>query len=225
MRILIFERQVILLKGYTTKQILADDWLPDDYNELVKVYRTLAKSADQRLVRLEAYRHEKGFKTADKWAYARAMHDIQAWSGSEATRFNMAPPASKTDLVSKIQDIKHFLQSPTSTKQGIIAVYKKKADSLNKTMRLDNPDWTDLTWKDMAQYFDSKLHDKIDEQYGSKTKFQIISSLKKNKKAILEDIKEKKDQHVKVEDEVLQITIENIIETYPDEVKKFLKSS
>ena len=213
------------MKGYSTKQILADDWLPDDYNELVKVYRTLAKSADQRLVRLEAYRHEKGFKTADKWAYARAMHDIQAWSGSEATRFNMAPPASKTDLVSKIQDIKHFLQSPTSTKQGIIAVYKKKADSLNKTMRLDNPDWTDLTWKDMAQYFDSKLHDKIDEQYGSKTKFQIISSLKKNKKAILEDIKEKKDQHVKVEDEVLQITIENIIETYPDEVKKFLKSS
>ena len=177
------------MKGYSTKQILADDWLPDDYNELVKVYRTLAKSADQRLVRLEAYRHEKGFKTADKWAYARAMHDIQAWSGSEATRFNMAPPASKTDLVSKIQDIKHFLQSPTSTKQGIIAVYKKKADSLNRTMRLDNPDWADLTWKDMAQYFDSKLHDKIDEQYGSKTKFQIISSLKKNKKALVKHLK------------------------------------
>ena len=213
------------MKGYTTKQIMADDWLPDDYNELVKVYRTLAKSADQRLVRLEAYRHEKGFKTAEKWAYARAMHDIKVWSGSEANRFNVAPPTSKTDLVSKIQDIKHFLQSPTSTKQGIISVYKKKADSLNKTMRKDNPDWTDLTWKDMAQYFDSKLHDKIDEQYGSKTKFQIISSLKKNKKAILEEIKEKKDQHIKVEDEVLQVTIENIIETYPDEVKKLLKSS
>lgn len=225
MRILIFESEVILLKGYTTKQIMADDWLPDDYNELVKVYRTLAKSADQRLVRLEAYRHEKGFKTAEKWAYARAMHDIKVWSGSEANRFNVAPPTSKTDLVSKIQDIKHFLQSPTSTKQGIISVYKKKADSLNKTMRKDNPDWTDLTWKDMAQYFDSKLHDKIDEQYGSKTKFQIISSLKKNKKAILEEIKEKKDQHIKVEDEVLQVTIENIIETYPDEVKKLLKSS
>lgn len=225
MRILIFESEVILLKGYTTKQIMADDWLPDDYNELVKVYRTLAKSADQRLVRLEAYRHEKGFKTAEKWAYARAMHDIKVWSGSEANRFNVAPPSSKTDLISKIQDIKHFLQSPTSTKQGIISVYKKKADSLNKTMRKDNPDWTDLTWKDMAQYFDSKLHDKIDEQYGSKTKFQIISSLKKNKKAILEEIKEKKDQHIKVEDEVLQITIEDLIKTYPDEVKKFLKSS
>ena len=225
MGILIFERKVIYLKGYSTKQILADDWLPDDYNELVKVYRTLAKSADQRLVRLEAYRHEKGFKTAEKWAYARAMHDIEQWSGSEANRFNTAPPASKTDLVSKIQDIKHFLQSPTSTKQGIISVYKKKADSLNKTMRKDNPDWTDLTWKDMAQYFDSKLHDKIDEQYGSKTKFKIISALKKNKKAILEDINEKKNQHIKVEDEVLQITIEDLIKTYPDEVKKFLKSS
>ena len=215
------------MKGYSTKQIMADDWLPDDYDELVKVYRTLAKSADQRLVRLESYRHEKGFKTADKWAYARAMHDIEQWSGAEANRFNTAPPKSKTDLVSKIQDIKHFIQSPTSTKQGIVAVYKKKADSLNKTMRNDPDvkDWTDLTWKDMAQYFDSKIHEKIDEQYGSKTKFQIIASLKKNKKQILKDLKEKKDVHIKVEDEVLGITIEDMIKDYPEEVKKLLKSS
>ena len=212
-----------MLANYTTKQIMADDWLPDDYDELKKVYRTLAKSADQRLVRLEAYRHEKGFEVADKWAYSRAMHDIQAWSGAEAKRFNTEPPASKTDLVSKIQDIKHFLSSPTSTKQGIISVYKKKADSLNETMRKRHPDWVDLTWKDMAQYFDSALYEKLDSKIGSDTIFIILNTLKKNKKDILNDIKEKKDIHVKVEDEVVQITIDDVLNQYPKEVEKLLK--
>lgn len=213
------------MKGYSTKQILDPNYfMPDDYEELKKIYRTLAKSADQRLVRLEAYQHEKGFEVSTKWAYERAMHDIHTWSGTEAKRFNTEPPTDKVDLISKIQDIKHFLESPTSTKKGIITVFKKKADSLNETMKKDNPDWEDLTWKDMAQYFDSKLYDKIDEQYGSKTKFNIIASLKKNKKEILEDIKEKKDQHVKVTDEVLQITIDDIIKKYPKEVEELLKS-
>lgn len=212
------------MKGYSTKQILADDWLPANYNELVKVYRTLAKSADQRLVRLESYQHDKAFKTATQWAYKRAMHDIEQWSGAEAKRFNTAPPASETDLISKIQDIKHFLESPTSTKQGIIKVYQKRAESLNKTMKEKNPKWKDLTWKDMAQYFDSALHEKLDAEYGSKTKVKIFAALKKNKKQILEDIEEKKNQHMKVDDEVLQTTIENVIDSYPSEVKKLLKA-
>ena len=214
------------MKGYSTKEIMDPNyWLPDDYNELVKVYRTLAKSADQRLVRLEAYQHDKDFKTATQWAYARAMHDIEQWSGSEAKRFNTAPPASKVDLISKIQDIKHFLESPTSTKKGIVDVYKKRADTLNRTMRKDNPDWTNLTWKDMAQYFDSALNDKLDQEYGSKTKMKVFASLKKNRKEIIDDIKEKKDQHIKVNDEVLEIQLNNIISKYPEEVQKLLKSS
>ena len=213
------------MKGYSTKQILDPNYfMPDDYDELVKIYKTLAKSADQRLVRLEAYRHEKGFEVADKWAYSRAMHDIQVWSGNEAERFNTAPPKDKVDLISKIQDIRHFLESPTSTKKGIVSVFKKKADSLNKTMHKNNPDWTDLTWQDMAQYFDSKLYDKIDQEYGSKTKFKIIASLKKNKKEILDDINAKKGQHIKVADEVLESTVEDIIKKYPKEVEELLKA-
>lgn len=212
------------MKGYTTKQILADDWLPADYNELVKVYRTLAKSADQRLVRLESYQHDKAFKTATQWAYKRAMHDIEQWSGAEAKRFNTAPPKSETDLISKIQDIKHFLESPTSTKQGIVNVYQKRAQTLNKTMKAKDKNWKDLTWKDMAQYFDSALHEKLDEEYGSKTKIKIFASLKKNKNQILDDIKEKKEQHIKVDDEVLQDTVEGVIDKYPDDVKKLLKA-
>ena len=166
------------MKGYTTAQILKDDFLPGEYNELVKVYRTLAKSADQRLVRLEAYQHDKDFKTATKWAYARAMHDIGQWSGAEAKRFNTAPPKSTTQLLAKIQDIKHFLESPTSTKKGIIDVYKKRADTLNRNMRKNDPSWKNLSWKDLAQYYESALNEKLDAQYGSKTALKQFNELK-----------------------------------------------
>lgn len=212
------------MKGYTTKQIL-DPWfnMPDDYAELEKVYRTLAKSADQRLVRLERYADEQGFETAKQWAYARAMHDIKQWSGEEAERFNMKPPAGKADLLSKIKDIQTFLESKTSTKQGIVSVYKRKADSLNKTMKKDNPDWVDVDWKDMAQYFDSAIYDKIDKQYGSKTKMMVMSQIKKNKKEIAEDIKNKKDIHIKMEDEEAAVKINKILNTYSSSVRKLLK--
>ena len=91
-------------------------------------------------------------------------------------------------------------------------------------MKAKNKNWKDLTWKDMAQYFDSALYKKLDEEYGSKTKIKIFASLKKNKKDILEDIKDNKDQHMKVDDEVLQTTVENIINDYPEDVKKLLRA-
>ena len=213
------------MKGYSTKQIL-DPWfnMPESYDELEKIYRTLAKSADQRLVRLERYAEEKSFKTATEWAYARAMHDIKQWSGDEADRFNTKPPTSKTDLLSKIKDIEHFLESKTSTKTGIITVYKRKADSLNKSMRAEyGDDWTDVTWQDMAQYFDSALYDKIDKQYGSKTKMIVMSTLKKKKKEIAKDIKEKKDVHIKLDDEEAANKINDIINAHSAQVKALLK--
>lgn len=212
------------MKGYSTKQIL-DPWfnMPDNYAELEKVYRTLAKSADQRIVRLEQYAKEKDFKTATQWAYRRAMHDIEQWSGSEATRFNTKPPSSKTDLLSKIKDIENFLESETSTKKGIVSVYKRKAESLNKSMKRENPDWVDVSWQDMAQYFQSSLYDKIDKQYGSKTKMMVMSTLKKKKAEIAEDIKNKKDVHIKVEDEEVQAKLNDIFNTYSKETLDLLK--
>ena len=213
------------MKGYSTKQIL-DPWfdMPDNYDELEKVYRTLAKSADQRLVRLEKYSQEEGYENIKEWAYARAMHDIKQWSGKEADRFNTKPPASKTDLLSKIQDIRTFLESKTSTKQGITSVYKKRADSLNKTMRADyGDDWEDVNWKDMAQYFDSALYKKLNEKYGSDLIMLVMSTVKKDRKKIAEDIKQNKDIHLKLDDEEAQVKLDDIINAYPKEVKALLK--
>lgn len=212
------------LKGYSTKQILDPNfWMPNNREDLVAIYRTLAKSADQRLVRLEAYEHDKNFATATKWAYARAMHDIQRWSGSEADRFNTAPPETDEKLISKIQDIKHFLESPSSTKKGIINVYKNKADALNASMKRDNPNWKDLKWQDLAGYFESSLWKKLNATYGSDVILQIINSVKNSNKKIKKDIEENRDVVIKVQDEVLQPTINKILSEYSDEVQELLK--
>ena len=212
------------MKGYSTKQILDPNfWMPNNREDLVAIYRTLAKSADQRLVRLEAYEHDENFKTATKWAYARAMHDIQRWSGSEADRFNTAPPETDEKLISKIQDIKHFLESPSSTKKGIISVYKNKADALNASMKRDNPNWKDLKWQDLAGYFESSLWKKLNATYGSDVILQIINSVKNSNKKIKKDIEENRDVIIKVQDEVLQPTINKILDEYSDEVKELLK--
>lgn len=212
------------MKGYSTKQILDPNfWMPNNREDLVAIYRTLAKSADQRLVRLEAYEHDENFKTATKWAYARAMHDIQRWSGSEADRFNTAPPETDEKLISKIQDIKHFLESPSSTKKGIISVYKNKSDALNASMKRDNPNWKDLKWQDLAGYFESSLWKKLNASYGSDVILQIINSVKNSNKKIKKDIEENRDVVIKVQDEVLQPTINKILDEYSDEVKELLK--
>lgn len=212
------------LKGYSTKQILDPNfWMPNNREDLIAIYRTLAKSADQRLVRLEAYEHDENFKTATKWAYARAMHDIQRWSGSEAERFNTAPPETDEKLISKIQDIKHFLEAPSSTKKGIIDIYKKKADSINETMSQDNPDWKDLKWQDMAGYFESSLWKQTDSTYGSDVILMVINSVKSNKKKLKKDLEANRDIVIKVEDEVMQSTIDKILSEYSAEVQELLK--
>lgn len=194
-----------------------------DYNQLLKEYRALAKKADQRLVRLEAYKHDAGFKTATEWAYKRAQKDINQWNYARAVeivkkdypnisaaerakkindimaksgkRFNTAPPGNVTQLQAKINDIKTFLEKPTSTKRGIINVYKKKADSLNKNYG------TDFTWEDLAKYYLTGTNDKLDSKFGSKTALKTIGVIQKLDKSTIESIQKSKDKIIVVEDD------------------------
>ena len=119
-------------------------------------YKRLAKVADQRLVRIEKLSKDDHFKNVEKWAYAGAMNDIKRWSGGDATRFNTKPPASDREILAKIKNITAFIEKPTSSKRGIVDVYKKRADSINKKQG------TKFTWQQIATYFESGLADKSD---------------------------------------------------------------
>lgn len=160
-----------------------------DRKSLEKEYRKLAKQADQRLVRLESYKHDKGFKTATLWAYPKAIHAIERWSGEGATRFNTKPPENDIDLMKKIADIKEFLASPSSTKKGIIGIYKKKANTLNENYG------TNFTWQELAEFFeDGGAWEQLREaDYGSDTILTAIGSYKQDKTKIEKAIKDKVD--------------------------------
>lgn len=119
-------------------------------------YRRIAKVADQRLVRLERLAEQEGFGNADQWAYKKAMRDISTWSGDQASRFNTKPPANLKQLQAKINDIKSFLGSPSSTKQGIRSVYQQRANTIN------NKYGTSFSTGDLESLFSSSFWKKVD---------------------------------------------------------------
>lgn len=164
---------------------------------MVQYYRRLAKTADQRMVRLEKASEQPYFKVATEWAYAKATRDILKWippgdNKSTKLRFNTKPPEGE-DLIAKINDIKSFLSSPTSSKQGIIDVYKKRADTVNKKYG------TNFTWKQLAKYYDSGQAELWDAKFGSKTALMTIASLQKNKKKLVKAIKEADRKDIRID--------------------------
>ena len=208
------------MQGYKLDQIMNPFFeMPETYEEVVKVYRTLAKSADQRLVRLEAYEHDPNFQTATKWSYARAMRDIQQWSGEQAKRFNTAPPKSMAALQAKIEDIKTFLASPTSTKKGIKEVLQKRADTLNSEYG------TKFKWNDVGTFFESELANKMDSDYASKTMIKIVAALQKNKKEILKELKQAQEKDKRVPDDMVEKLVRDVLEKYGDEVRDYLEKT
>lgn len=206
--------------GYKLDQIMNPFFdMPETYEETVKVYRTLAKAADQRLVRLESYEHDPNFKTATKWSYARAMRDIEQWSGEQAKRFNTAPPASKAMLEAKIEDIKTFLSSPTSTKKGIKDILQRRADTLNQEYG------TNFKWNDVGTFFESELAEKMDTKYASETMLSIVASLQKNKTKILKEMKKAQDTNQKVPDKMVEQLVRDVLDNYGKEVREYLETT
>lgn len=133
-------------------------------------YKKLARKADSRLRAIEKYAKQKYYTGIERYAYARAMRDIELWSGSGKKRFDTKPPDSLQGIRAKINDIKTFLESPTSTKAGVTEIYKKRADTINKEYG------TDLTWQEIADYYTSTAHERAAELYGSKTELMVFAS-------------------------------------------------
>lgn len=144
---------------------------------LESYYKRIAKVADQRLRRLEQLAKEEGYGNADKWSYQRAMYDIQKWRGEGAKRFGETSiPADRDQLKAKINDIQDFLNSATSTKEGIKQAYKKKAESFNKSQG------TNISWENWAEYLD-RFGANLYKEYGSKVMNRVIKTLQGMKKA------------------------------------------
>lgn len=174
-----------------------------DREEIEKEYNRLAKKADTRLRALEGYQWDKNFKTSTKWAYAKAMRDIKSWGGKK--RFHTtAKGLSDTELQMKIKDIETFLDAPTSTKRGIINVYKKRVETLNKNLK------TNYSWQEFADFIKSDTYKKLDDLFGSDTILSVVSKTKKLNKKIIDEIEEDKKKREEFEKEFSPLERETI---------------
>ena len=165
--------------------------------EIEKEYNRLAKKADARLRALESYQWDKNFKTSTKWAYAKAMRDIKSWGGNKRFQTSVKN-LSDTELKMKIKDIETFLNSPTSTKRGIVNVYKKRIDTLNKNLG------TNYTWDEFAKFLQSDVYKKIDGFFGSNTIFSVVGKTKNMNKEKIDRMIEKSNNLSPLEKETVE---------------------
>lgn len=159
-------------------------------------YHRLADAADHRLIRLEAMAYEPDFEGVKKFAYARAMKDLEVWGGN---RFNTKMPESVNLRNEKIADIIHFLQSPTSTKTGIVNVYKKRAETIKQRYGID------LKWQDMGRLMESFSDD---ASGGSPTKIKALGVIKQIDKMGVEKALKKNPN---VSDDIIRAVAENYL--------------
>ncbi len=154
----------------------------------LQYYRRLAKAADERMVRLEKLATQQGFSSVTRYAYKKAVYDINVYRQNDEgiPRWNTKPPAENQLLNEKIQGMIRFLQAPTSTKKGIVDTYKKRAETINKNYG------TNLSWQEVADYFQKGIADKLTQEFGSKTALVAIGRIQRAKRNIIKGVKDNK---------------------------------
>ena len=123
------------------------------------------------------------FKGIKEFAYRVAMKDIRSWSGEGAKRFNTEAPLTdkgKLDirkLQAKISDIEKFLESPTSTYKGVVKIYQKRADSLNKQFFGEGE--KGFTWQEWSNFWDKVGSDYFDRNFDYRAVSKLLYQEKK----------------------------------------------
>lgn len=143
--------------------------------EMEYVYRSFAKRADERMLRLE----KMPGSDATSGAYATAARAIEHYTGStEKPRFNRGMPKEDALLRMKIRDIKQFLDMPTSFTGVVSRVNTVRTESMNKKYGVN------LTNKQWAQIWESGLGDKLMTKFGSQTAFKMLAKVKIRKNTL-----------------------------------------
>lgn len=155
-------------------------------SELRAEYKQLAKAADRRLRNLEKAVKREGFESITKFAYAKAMKDIEHRFGEGKVRFDKILPASysKMQIQAAIADVESFMKSPSSTISGVKNIYAKRANTLSKKLGQK------YTWNEIAVLFENNTFDRLVSKMSSDQVFKQISSRLKKKEKLVKEIDE-----------------------------------
>ena len=190
------------------------------YESYLKEYNKLAKKADRRMRELERFSRDPKLESILNYAYRTAAKDIASWTPPEAQdkapRWQRNAPMDTNSLKAKIKDIEKFLKKPTSTMTGTVNIYKKRTETINKKYG------TSFTWEQLADYFETGLADKASDKFGSKTVLQAIGVIQKNKKQVLDNIKEKTEVHIQVKNIAVQKAVNGMLSNYGVDLQAIL---
>ena len=158
----------------------------EEYAQAYVDYFLTTKTADRKLRALESLSHEQHFKGVLSYSYARAQKDIAKWKGqdyardSKYARFSTLPPESLSNLLAKTNDAQRFIDARTSSKAGIVKMYKKRADTMNAQYST-KAGGKKLTWQELAKFFEKEYNTKLDGKVGSASVFVALGVMKRYK--------------------------------------------
>ena len=193
-----------MAKSKSKRVALWDQPLPRTTTELRAYYKRLAKYADERMRKIE----KSAIPHAKDYAYRVATKDISRYrTGSKRTggkyRWDVSTKGmSYQTLVGKINAIKKFMNSETSTERGIKAGYKRRVDKINAKFG------TDYTGEQLALFFRSTYWKKmIASGFSSSEIMEFVTVLKRNgiqTKDVFKDLVDKvlnKDEVIEFKDD------------------------
>lgn len=194
----------------------------EEYASMYADFRQQAKLADQRMRRLRSLAYEENYKGVLQYAYARAQKDIREQTGQTGSnlRFSSHIPTTLKGLASYKKDVERFMNAESSKKQGITSIYKRRAETINiKYGRVEGAKslkakkvagWKDLTWKDLANYYEKEKNTKLDSKMGSSTQMKVLGRFKrlenKDKDQQAKDIQEVINGTKKLSDDEVENT-------------------
>lgn len=189
----------------------------EEYASMYADFRQQAKIADQKMRRLEKLSTQEHYKGVLQYAYAKAQRDIKEHTGRDEKqmRFSANIPTTLKGLASYYNDVKEFNKLESSTKRGITNIYQRRVDTVNKKYGRDSKGnkikgWKDLTWQDLANYYEKEKNTKLDSKLGSSTQMKVLGRFKrlenKDKEQQAKDIQEVINGTKKLSDDEIENT-------------------
>lgn len=176
---------------------------------LTKEFERLSGTAQSRMRELEKWvSKDPNYKSVLDWGYRLGKKAIAIMYGENAKGFRHKAPTDKDTLIKNISEIEKFLAMPTTTKTGVIDIYERRANKLNKDYG------TNFSWEDLATFFEGTGFEKNERAFGSDVYLYAIGEIQKNEKEIIEAIQQKSKINLNIEDEAVKETVENLINEY-----------
>ena len=169
-----------------------------EIHKLQAEYSKLARSANNRMTRLEKLAKNPEYKAVLGYAYKNAAYDLKNLFGGQS-RFPQdiakmsANETNIRQMKQYITSVKNFLESPSSTKKGIDKTYRKRAHTINRSQG------THFTASDMRTFFDSSVWKKMNAKFGSKTAMKVIDNIQKNNEQISAEADKARRQHMSID--------------------------